>query len=165
MSTLQVFNDSTDPSEHSPWSVHPDWQPVVSEDELANYQIEAYKRGRADEREALEKVVADLVNHQLERSGELAYKILGELASHHIPYYHVKMRMVSLYKLELMILVDEQSFATSQFLEVYQTTAILEAAYQEPDLWITLSYLPTTINSWNNTALTADGYFFTLNLR
>lgn len=75
------------------------------------------------------------------------------------------MRMVSLYKLELMILVDEQSFATSQFLEVYQTTAILEAAYQEPDLWITLSYLPTTINSWNNTALTADGYFFTLNLR
>ena len=139
-------------------------KPRITEDHKKSFSadevIDAYFKGKKDQKDEDNKILMEKFGKNLEKAQEVIEKFFLELVSKGIQCKFLRLRASKITEFDSIIVVEESDFASDKFEDIYNESINLASDVNSDTFRINFSFMPYSEHI-KTEKLIADGYLMT----
>ena len=121
--------------------------------------IDAYFKGREDERDIQKKIISIKFRSNMDIAATLAEELYKKAASHGIELKNIHLKADSTTKFEALFIADENDYVSDKFREIFIIARDLKNKAESDSFYISFSFVPNSAHL-NEECIIADGFIF-----
>lgn len=127
----------------------------------ADEVIDAYFKGKSDQVNAHHQVLLDKFKENMQKTEKVAKQIAAKLKASNLKCLSIHLKAKDIYSFYLLVLVDEASYLTEKFDDIYKFSLELRRNVNNSSTYNLAIMFAGVEKELNMNKIISDGYFYT----